>query len=135
MDTANELLRAKEELTGQRIVAYQEAMNGVHSYEVSPGKNLLIAGGVNTLVFLQSGYEAHFVDPDVPKTEASIMQVDGSYITCTAEEWTTLLKAMRAKGNELFGKNEKLTGEIEALSEDDSFKKIWDTTFENTVYP
>lgn len=131
MNTQNELLRAKEELTKQRLATYSNLFNGVYSYEVSPGKTLMIGGGINVLVFLQSGYEAHFNDPDVPALSAKIQQVDGTYTDCLKSEWETLFKAMRAKGSEIFSKNEALTIAIAGLTESDSFATIWGTTFEN----
>jgi len=77
------------------------------------------------------GYDTHFVDPINPAPSAIIQQVDGTYTDCLKAEWETLLKAMRAKGNEVFTKNAILTAMIAGLSETDTFATIWGTIFEN----
>jgi len=135
MDIANELLRAKEELNTQREGDYSVALNGTNIFEVSTDKFVTIDNGVSRLWSLTTAYDSMFLDLETPETEGSVKQADGSLVVCTQAEWDTLFILMRAKGRELFIKNEILIAMIDALTEDNTMDEVWNTTYENVVIP
>ena len=133
MNIENELLRAKEELNIQRENDYSVAINGLNTFEVSTDKFVEIAGGTARLWSLQTAYDSLFVD--LSETSGSVKQADGSLVECTKAEWDTLFSLMRAKGKELFAKNETLIVYISMLDDTKTMAQVWNTTFDNVVLP
>jgi hypothetical protein len=131
METSNEFKRAQEVLNEQRKRAYEVEINEVHQYEVSEGKFIKVKGGMESLLFLQNGYESMFVDPVTPATSGIIKDSDGVIFTVTPSEWKNLIKLIRSRGSESFYKDVTLEAEIAALVETDTFDKIWNTIWVN----
>jgi len=131
MELSQELIRAKNTLSDSREMAYQEALKGDNTFEVSEGKTVTMVGGTERLWSLQTAYDSLFVDLETPELDGKIKQSDGSLVDCTRAEWDSLFEQMRAKGKEYFVKNETLIYRISILTEENTMSEVWTTTWEN----
>jgi len=123
MFTGEELVRAKKELTIKREVDYSNALNGNNTFVIGVDKEVIVCGGTDRLVSLQIAYDAQFIDDT--NDVLAVKQADGSLVDLSQSECDELLKLMRTKGKEYFGKNEALKAQIDAITEDSVFKDIW----------
>ena len=131
MDINQEFNRLVEILKDEAGLAYKAEIDGEATFEVSVGKNVTIKGGQEKLQDLKDGYDSLFVDPETPNTEGAVKQFDGTLVMCTQAEWDELLKQMRLAGRVLFEKHETLLAQIGALTANDTFTTIVNTTWEN----
>ncbi len=121
MTAEDKLIEIKSDKTGAVSSAYSEAKVSTYEYEVSEDKVLSLNGGSDRLHALSDAFDALH---DVSDTSGFVEQADGSLVDCTVAEWEELLRLMRAKGRELYGKQLGLLATIKGLTIDSSIADI-----------